>query len=281
MTFWRPGNALPGPERPALVPHANEQLYLVRHEAARLPAKASVVLAGPMTLERSHGYLTWVRLARCLALNGFDVLRFDYRGVGESPGVFQAQTFDTWRDDLEAVVDLARARGRVLILGLRLGALLASQLLVDRRVDGLAAWDPPTNGRAMLLDMLRRKLVADYAEFPDAPRRTRDEYAKALEAGDEVEVEGYPWTKALWQSASRFAWRPADFAAGKHLSVFLDGRTIDPTAAAHTIAVKIPRPAFWLQSANLVAELDELFRVTMTRLDAWAAASPAAEERRA
>lgn len=280
MRRWSPGDALPGPERPAYLPHDGDQLYVVHHGAAATPPRATVVLAGPMTLERSHAYLTWVRLARCLAANGYDVLRFDYRGVGESTGAFRAQTFTAWRDDLVAVVDLARGRGRVVVLGLRLGALLAKPLADAGRADGLIAWDPPASARAMLLDMLRRKLVADYAEFPDAPRRTRDEYAKELEADREVEVEGYPWTRGLWQSADAFPWIEPTSPTDATLTVFLDGRPEARLPGAHAATVKIPRPAFWLQSASLVAELDHLFDLTLEHLHAWSDAWRHADEGR-
>ncbi|MBE2248991.1 MAG: alpha/beta fold hydrolase [Myxococcus sp.] len=274
MKAWAPGDALPGAEAPSYLAHGVEQLYLVHHACAGQRPRATVVLAGPMTLERAHGYLSWVRLARNLALNGYDVLRFDYRGVGESTGDFRAQSFDTWREDLGAVVAHAKALhgGRVVVLGLRLGALLGRPLFEAGVVDGLVAWEPPPTARAMLMDMLRRKLAADYMEFPEAPRKVRDDYVRDLERGLEVEVEGYPWTRALWASAADVTFTEPERIGGEWLTVFLDGRGAEklPVARrAQYAAFRIPRPSFWLQSTHLVADLADLFTLTQERLHQW------------
>ncbi len=241
---------------------------MVQHESAG-PAKGAVVLAGPMTLERSHASLSWVRWARTLALNGYDVWRFDYRGVGESTGDFRKQTFAEWQDDLEAVLRVAalRHQGRVTVLGLRLGALLARTAFEAHHADALIAWDAPVSGKAMLMDMLRRKLASDYMEFAGGEKKTRDDYVQELERGLLVEVEGYEWSRALWQSAATYAFTEPTRLTGKWLAVSLDART--PPPAPFGATARIPRPVFWLQSANLVADLNELFTLTLDRLSLW------------
>jgi pimeloyl-ACP methyl ester carboxylesterase len=274
MKTWAPSDVLPGAETPSYLTEHGSQLYVVNHASAGTRPRATVVLAGPMTLERSHGYLTWVRLARNLALNGYDVVRFDYRGVGESTGDFRVQTLHTWQADLRLVVKHARAVAprRVVVLGLRLGALLARPLFEESTIDGLISWEPPTTGRAMMMDMLRRKLAADYMEFPEAPRKVRDDYVRDLERGLEVEVEGYPWTQGLWASAEAFVFAEPERIGGEWLTVFLDGRAAEKLPATRReqyASFKIPRPSFWLQSTHLVADLGDLFALTQERLHQW------------
>lgn len=259
--------------------HEGEQLYVVHH-AARGPSRATVVLAGPMSLERTHATLTWVRWARALAESGYDVWRFDYRGVGESTGAFEEQTFDGWFEDLSRVIKEARLHGadRLVVLGLRLGALLGRAAFEEHLADAFIAWDAPAGGKPMLMDMLRRKLAADYMEF-SGEKKTRDDYVRLLEAGEVIEVEGYPWSRGLWRSAERFTFAPPERLEGEWLSVFLDNRTADRLPNQNYYAsVRIGRPSFWLQSHALKADVDALFALTTERLDAWSdawAASPA------
>ncbi len=271
MKTWVPGNALPGTERPFYLQHHNELLCVVHHAAAGPHCRATVVLAGPMTLERSHGYLTWVRWARQLALNGYDVYRFDYRGVGESTGDFRQQTFTGWQEDLAALTAHAKRQrhGRVVVLGLRLGALLAQRVFDAGDADAFIAWDPPAGGKPMLMDMLRRKLAADYMEF-GGQRKTREEYVRELEAGQLVEAEGYAWSKGLWQSAEAFVFAAPRRIAGEWFVVYLDGRAVEtlPNRDFYT-SVRIPKPAFWLQSPHLVPDLETLFTGTLERLHRW------------
>lgn len=262
--------------------HQGEQLYVVHH-LAHGPRRATVVLAGPMSLERTHATLTWVRWARALAERGYDVWRFDYRGVGESTGAFAEQTFDGWSEDLARVIKEARLHGadRLVVLGLRLGALLGREAFEQSLADAFIAWDAPGGGRPMLMDMLRRKLAADYMEF-SGEKKTREDYVRLLEAGEVVEVEGYPWSRGLWRSAERFTFAAPERLEGEWLCVFLDNRAAGrlPDQIFYA-SVRIGRPAFWLQSHALKADVDALFELTTERLDAWSLAwAPAAPAQR-
>lgn len=273
MTPFIPGDALAGTETPAFLAVGGEQLAVMHHATAT--PKATVVLAGPMSLERSHGALTWVRWARTLAVNGYETWRFDYRGVGESTGAFSRQSFETWREDLGAVLAHARvgAKGRVIVLGLRLGALLGLKAFDAGLADALLAWDPPVDARTMLMDMLRRKLAADYMEFGGGERKSREDYVKELERGVDVEVEGYPWGRELWRTAERFAFGPPERLGGEWHAVWLDGRGPEKLPNPdHQASVRIPRPAFWLQSSVLVPDVSALFAHSVERLDSWLAA---------
>jgi uncharacterized protein len=77
-----------------------------------------VIVGGPQYRAGSHRQ--FVRLARCLAAAGFPVLRFDYRGMGDSTGA--AVTFEECGPDISAAIAAVRAHcpevERVVLWGL-------------------------------------------------------------------------------------------------------------------------------------------------------------------
>jgi pimeloyl-ACP methyl ester carboxylesterase len=240
-----------------------EPVYYVHHSALAAEreehCRGSVLMMGPIGLERTHAYLVWARAARAFALEGFEAMRFDYRGLGESGGHFEEATFDTWLDDARECFDyLAEKRpGRIALLGLRAGALVASRLF-ETRGDALLVWEPPSNGKAHLLEILRRKLAADYAEGGTS-RKTRDDYVREMNDGSVVEVEGYPWTRSLLESALRTKFvMPRDRPAR---AIWTDGRERE----GH-VSVRIQRPPFWLDSMVPNPDVRELVAASLTFL---------------
>ena len=92
----RPAPATSALETPRYFDFADGQIYTVTHAALR-PRRGTVLLCGPFGVERERAYMTLVQWARTLASRGFEVMRFDYRGHGESTGSFEDMTLELRR----------------------------------------------------------------------------------------------------------------------------------------------------------------------------------------
>jgi Serine aminopeptidase, S33 len=189
---------------------AGTHLYTVLHRVSEPLAR--VLLVGPFASERQNSYLPWVRWARYLAARRFEVLRYDYRGVGESLGRFEEVTFKDWSDDLQVLGNWFMNREPALPLflhGLEIGGLLASGSFQGGMGDALLLWSPPEDANQALRSTLLRWVGLEQLLKPGAERRSAGDYIRELEQGKSIEVEGYQWSARLWRDA--FVWKlPAE-----------------------------------------------------------------------
>lgn len=177
-------------------------LYTVVHRVAH-PA-ARVLLIGPFAPERQFSYQHWVRWARYLASQHYEVVRYDYRGIGESTGSFEDMGFEEWSEDVRLLMDwLGEQEPHVPLLlhGIELGAILAGRSFVSGRGDALLMWSPPADANHALRTSLRRwAAVEQFYESPEN-RRSASEYIGELERGNAIEVQGYRWSSRLWSES--------------------------------------------------------------------------------
>lgn len=131
------------------------------HAAQGASRHVAVVLCRPLGYEALCSYRTYTQLAHSLSAAGFDVLRFDYHGAGDSAGGdTDANRVGAWLATIAEAVDQAKrlaGTDEVALFGMRLGATLAMETAhrmggVDG-VGSLMLWAPCPSGRAFAREM--------------------------------------------------------------------------------------------------------------------------------
>lgn len=180
-----------------------------------------VLLLYPGVHEYLRAHWAFRSLAAGLAARGFPVLRFDYRGTGDSWGDPDATTFEGCVDDARIAADeLREAAGvaEVLLLGMRLGAAVAlhaaAELPFVRRV---LLWNPVVRGRDYVAEL----------EHMDAAMRLR--LLHPLRRPPD-ELAGYPFPPAVRRSLESVDLRHSVAGPVRRMEIFAE--SISPERCA-------------------------------------------------
>lgn len=213
------------------------RLYTMLHvpDAAR---RGSVVMCNPLFEERKSSHRALVEAARSLCRLGYLVIRFDYRGCGDSQGRFRDFSLADWEQDIAAMLALAAEEAPEAplgLLGVRAGGAMALRVGArDARVGFVAAWEPVVNGETYLRAELRKKLMKEMVTFGKGTR-TRDTWLHDLEQGRDVDLDGYPVSPALAADLRTLDLIQAPSALGKPFLVVAVG----PSAASASVHTQL------------------------------------------
>lgn len=181
---------------------AGNRLYCNLHEPdVPLVRESAVLLCPAIGHEYYRSYRSQVRLAEHLANHGFAVLRFDYRGTGDSEGDQGTALMADCVDDAVQAAEALRADNpgrRIVLGGIRFGSQVAT--LAAKRVANAAAllfWDPVLDGEAYVaqLEALHREMLRDMERFPRPRAKTE---------GHEHELVGHCYGDGLLRDIAAF-----------------------------------------------------------------------------
>ena len=154
-------------ETPVTFRVAGQQVVGMLHRPprGRGPRPAVLMLHG-FTGSKHEAHRLFVLTARALAAAGVIVLRFDFRGSGDSAGDFRDMTLATELADARAGWRFLRRqpgvdRARLGLLGMSMGGLLAAHLMgLERSVRAAVLWCPVGDPRRLLAARLTQQAAA-------------------------------------------------------------------------------------------------------------------------
>jgi pimeloyl-ACP methyl ester carboxylesterase len=157
---------------------SHERLFGMYHPPVIHPRGHGVVVCPPLFNEYYRSHFTLKRIATELARKGYDVLRFDYFGTGDSRGVIPSSPFDTWSrdigDGIHEVRRLASCR-QVSAITARFSASLA--LAWQHDLGKYICWDPVFDGREYLKQMneTHSASLAEHVKMSETERKLHKE----------------------------------------------------------------------------------------------------------
>lgn len=197
-------------ETPFFFRLGDQQLFAVLHRPDSGAARQGVVLCHALAEEKLWSHRVYVNLARDLAGEGISVLRFDFRGEGDSDLEFEECGLQTRRTDAlraaEVLLEHERHLGSCIFLGHRLGCAVAAIAAATpaARAQAVIAWDPVARGRDYLMQLLRSTVAGEFARTGTAP--TRASLLESLEAGKMVVIDGYGMSPQLYRDLVQLEW---------------------------------------------------------------------------
>ena len=161
-------------------PSAN-RLFATYHPPAAGTGRILSILCPPLFTDYMRIHPAMRELAASLAQKNQHVIRFDFRGTGDSFGELDQVSLSDWLEDIALVVEEGREISEcseVRMLGIRASALLACKAMgANSPVRRFVMWDPVPDGSTYLRaartvqgELCRRNIFLDRRERSEALR---------------------------------------------------------------------------------------------------------------
>ena len=231
------------------------QLFGMLHPAQVAAARGhGVVLCYPWGQEYVNSLRGCRQLSTRMARAGFDVLRFDYFGCGDSAGVGEEADLSVWMRDVDTAIEEIKSRRRVStisLVGVRLGGSLASLVAADRDdVVGLVLWEPVVKGRNYLAQLRTRH--AGFLRSEAEGGRSQDAHSTANE------IMGFPLPPAMVRDLEQLDLLTVERAPAPEILLLENGGQAPQGAlAAHLTGLckvldrcKLPAQNIWVREVG-------------------------------
>lgn len=262
-------------EEQLVIPMGSDWLYAMAHTPAEI--RGGVVVCNSLFEERKSSHRVLVELARELASRGFAVLRFDYRGCGDSSGEFVDFSVGDWHADIAAAAALLKARigkAPLTLAGVRLGCLMVLDTWKEVGAERVILWEPVMSGVEYLDEEIRKSLIKEMMTC-GASRRTGNAVHHDLDHGKTIDFDGFPVTPRLYKDMAMLDAMKSESVTPEHALVVnvtsqdhLSPKMLKLAARLKThgsevAAIAVMEPQFW----NLSDVLDS--RELIERTAKW------------
>lgn len=152
-------------EEPTFITGGEFRLFGVLHRPSSPNRQGvGVLFIPPFAEEKKGAHRLLVDLARTLCRQGLPVLRFDFRGTGDSEGTFSDFTLAGALADARLAMAFLREQAsveRIGLVGVRLGGTLAAHLAQEAQTCSawLALWEPIVSGRRYVQMNFRQRRI--------------------------------------------------------------------------------------------------------------------------
>ena len=252
-----------------------QPVYVVFCHPNGVPQRA-VVICDPLGEEKLWAHRPLVTFSRELASRGVVVVRFDFRGEGDSGLEFEESTIHTRLEDIQAVVSALRHRQPrvhdVSLVGLRFGATLAATAAAgSNHVRRLVLWDPIISGASYAQSLLRINLASQLAAYRKVVEG-REALLERLSHGAAVNIEGYALTSRFYEQicSVNLAELLTGFEGGTLvLRPGVEGGALPPDLAALQTSVPglsarlVPQEPFWKETRAFFQRADGFTSATL------------------
>lgn len=255
-------------------PHAGTRMYGVLYYPGEISRHRGIVMCAPYIEEHMDSQGFMVNFARFLASRGYVVLRFDYRGCGESGGDWENFSVSEYLADISRALEFLASETGVLnpgVLGVRLGATLAAMSVAG---DGPASFavlcDPVTRGESYIRDLLRLNLAEQLRQQLKVTAGAR-ELLRIIRSGEEVYIAGFPFNTKHHDTLMAIDFPQTAMALRKPTALFTLRNPFSRGESFHSLFDEIRKnspasifrelecPVFWKQTPRIVMRAPAFF----------------------
>lgn len=126
----------------------------------------AIIMCHGFTGSKGNVHDKFYKAAKRFCENGFAVLRFDFRGSGESEGEFVNVTVSSEVSDLKAAISFMEKQGygKIGVVGSSLGGAI-SIVAYNKKIKSMVLWNPVTNLRETFVNLIPNVQKLEKNEF--------------------------------------------------------------------------------------------------------------------